>query len=86
MLFLKNLLEQPGLSPAKHEFIFNFKSSRKQNKKRGTATAVSKGYTLRFVNIVAIINHKHLSGNFDLILARFGWEAALVKIVKVGVD
>ena len=83
MHFLKNILEQPGLSPAKHEFIFNFKSSRKSNKKRG---AVSKGYTLRFVNIVAIITHKHLSGNFDLILARFGWEAALVKIVKVGVD
>ena len=85
MHFLKNILEQPGLSPAKHE-LFNFKSSRKQNKKRGAATAVSKGYTLRFVNIVAIITHKHLSGNFDLILARFGWEAALVKIVKVGVD
>ena len=82
MLFIRNILEQPGLSPAKHE-LFNFKSSRKQNKKRG---AVSKGYTLRFVNIVAIITHKHLSGNFDLILARFGWEAALVKIVKVGVD
>ena len=47
---------------------------------------LQKGYTLRFVNNVAIITHKHLSGNFDLILARFGWEAALLKIVKVGVD
>ena len=56
------------------------------NKTKKGVQLLQKGYTLRFVNIVAIITHKHLSGNFDLILARFGWEAALLKIVKVGVD